>query len=104
MVIVRYELKSGTTPNEEQLEEIRAAEKMPIVYDEDSPCFSDEQYAEFAAQAASKNEARKRKVVSLRILPQTLEKAKKLGKGYTAILSRMIDLCIDDESLLQRCL
>lgn len=104
MAIVNYTLKAGTMPTKEQIREIEDAEKRPIVYDEDSPEFSLEQYAEFAEIARRQREARKRKVVALRLLPSTVEKAKMLGKGYTTILSRMIDLCIDDETILQKCL
>lgn len=104
MATVKYTLKPKTEPTAEQITEVKAAEKMPIVYDDDSPSFTDEQYAEFARQVARQREERKRRVVALRLLPKTFEKAKKLGKGYTAILSRMIDLCIDDKELLQKCL
>ena len=102
--MVQYTLKPGTPLTKKQKEELRAAAAMPITYDEDSPEFTDEQYAEFARQAAVQREERKRQVVALRLRPQTVEKAKKLGKGYTAILSRMIDLCIDDKELLKKCL
>ncbi len=104
MAIVNYTLEHGAKPTNEQIEEIKNAAKMPIVYDEGSPEFTEEQYAEFSAIARKQREERKRKVVALRLLPATFEKAKKLGKGYTAILSRMIDLCIDDKELLQKCL
>ncbi|MBO7638453.1 MAG: hypothetical protein J6S91_05705 [Treponema sp.] len=104
MALVEYTLNSNAKPTEEQIAEVRAATKKSITYDNDSPEFTDEQYAEFARQAATQREERKRQVVSLRLLPQTLEKARKFGKGYTAILSRMIDLCIDDKELLQKCL
>ncbi len=104
MATVKYVIDTNVKPTEEQIAEIDAASKMPVIYDEDSPEFTDEQYEEFARQAILQREERKRQVVALRLLPRTIEKAKKLGKGYTAILSRMIDLCIDDKELLQKCL
>ncbi len=104
MATVKYVLDTNVKPTEEQIAEIDAASKMPVTYDEDSPEFTDEQYEEFARQALLQREERKRQVVAIRLLPRTIEKAKKLGKGYTAILSRMIDLCIDDKELLQKCL
>ncbi len=104
MATVKYVIDTNVKPTEEQIAEIDAASKMPVIYDEDSPEFTDEQYEEFARQALLQREERKRQVVALRLLPRTIEKAKKLGKGYTAILSRMIDLCIDDKELLQKCL
>ena len=104
MAIVSYTLKPGTKLTKEQKKELREAAKMPIVYDEDCPEFTAEQYAEIAEIARKQREERKRKVVAIRIKSKTLEKAKKLGKGYTTILSRMIDLCIDDQELLEKCL
>lgn len=104
MAIVTHELKPGTKPTAEQIAEIEAAAKMPIVYDEDSPEFTDEQYEDFARQLELQRANRRRGVVSIRLGKDTLEKAKRLGAGYTAVLSRMIDLCIDDKELLQKCL
>ncbi len=104
MAMVQYELKPGTKLTKEQIAELEAAAKMPITYDEDSPEFTDEQYAEFAIIARQQRADRRRGVVSLRLGAATLEKAKKLGAGYTSILSRMIDLCINDKELLRKCL
>ena len=104
MAIVRYTLKPGTPLTEEQLKELEEAEKAPIVYDEDCPPLTDEQLAEFAIIARQQRADRRRGIVSLRLAPQTLEKARKLGNGYTAVLSRMIDLCINDKELLLKCL
>ena len=104
MAIVRYEIDPTTPLTDEQIAEVRAAAEMPQEYDEDCPPLSDEQLAEFARQLAAKRADRKRGIISIRLAPQTLEKAKKLGSGYTSVLSRMIDLCINDKELLQRCL
>ena len=102
--MVSYTLKKGTKPTTEQLREIKEAAKYPIVYDKDSPKLTSEQYDEFAEIAQKQREGRSRKVVALHLLPSTVAKAKKLGKGYTSILSRMIELCIDDAELVKKCL
>ncbi|SFJ08696.1 hypothetical protein SAMN04487775_11516 [Treponema bryantii] len=104
MAIVKYTLEPNAKPTKEQIKEIKKAAKSPIVYDEDCPELTEEQLKEFAIIAKKQREERKKKVIALRVNSSTLEKAKKLGKGYTAILSRMIDLCIDDKELLQKCL
>ena len=104
MPIVNYTLNENEELTAEQIAEIEEAKKSPIVFDEDCPKLTAEQYREFARIAKAHREERKRQVVALRLLPSTLVKAKKLGKGYTAILSRMIDLCIDDKELLKQCL
>ena len=104
MAIVKYTLEPNAKITKEQKKELKEAAKAPIVYDDDCPKLTDEQLAEFAQIAKVQREERKKKVIALRVNNSTLEKAKKLGKGYTAILSRMIDLCIDDKELLQKCL
>ena len=104
MAIINYTLEPGAKPTKAQIKEIKQAAKKPIVYDEDCPKLTDEQLEEFARIAKIQREERKKKVIALRVKTSTLEKAKKLGKGYTSILSKMIDLCIDDKELLQKCL
>lgn len=104
MAIVNYTLEPDAKLTREQKKEIKEAAKKPVVFDENCPKLTDEQLAEFALIAKQQRAERKKKVIALRVNNTTLEKAKKLGKGYTAILSRMIDLCIDDKELLQKCL
>ena len=104
MAIINYTFEPGDKPTKAQIKEIKQAAKKPIVYDEDCPKLTDEQLAEFARIAKIQRDERKKKVIALRVKNSTLEKAKKLGKGYTTILSRMIDLCIDDKELLEKCL
>lgn len=57
------------------------------------------------AQIARQRRAAKVKpVVSLRINPQTLDKAKATGKGYTGFLSRLLDNAINDPELVRKSL
>ena len=42
-----------------------------------------------------------KQTISLRLSPGTLNKAKALGKGYTSVLSRLLDLAINDEEMLK---
>lgn len=63
-----------------------------------------EQYEEFAAIAEQKREARKKQVLTLRVSPGTMNKAKALGKGYTGILSRLLELALDDPEMVRKCL
>ena len=47
---------------------------------------------------------RTKPTISLRISPATLKKAKQYGKGYTGLLSRLLDAAIDDEDLVRKCI
>ena len=55
-----------------------------------------EQLQELRSIANQLREEKKKTLVSLRINDETLEKTRSLGKGYTDILSRLLDLAIDD--------
>ena len=104
MAIHNMLVKPGQQPTEEQKQRILKAAGHPIVYDEDSPELTEEQYREFALVAARQRKARKKPVVSLRISPETLAKAKLLGRGYTSVLSRLLDLAIDNPEMVKKCL
>lgn len=104
MATVNYTLSPDTRISAEQIKELENAEKLAAVYDSDSPQLTQEQYKEFETIANRQREERKKKVVSLRLKATTLEKAKMLGKGYTGILSRMLDFCIDNSEIVKKCL
>ena len=64
-----------------------------------------DQAAEMLAQFKKvRQEERTKKTVSLRLSSATLKKAKEYGKGYTSFLSRLLDLAIQDESMVRKCL
>ena len=86
---------------EQEILELEAAEKMMPVRDEDSPAMTMEQLMQFKR---INHQNRTKPTVSLRISPDTLNKAKRLGKGYTGFLSRLLDLAIDDPDLVRKCI
>ena len=93
------ELDAGLTA--EELREIEAAEKKELVFDGDSPLMMKEQLMQFKRV---NRENRTKPTVSLRISPATLKKAKQYGKGYTGLLSRLLDAAIEDDDLVRRCI
>lgn len=86
---------------DEELRELEAAEKADPVFDEDSPAMMREQLMQFKR---INHESRTKPTISLRISPATLKKAKEYGKGYTGLLSRLLDAAINDEELVRRCI
>jgi uncharacterized protein (DUF4415 family) len=64
---------------------------------------TEDQLQELQNFAEQRREENKKTLVSLRLTNKTLTKAKSLGKGYTAILSRLLDLAIEDPELLRKC-
>lgn len=93
------ELTSELT--EEELLDLEMAANAPIKHDEDSPEMTEEMLMQFKRM---NKEERVKQTVSLRLSPSTLKKAKSLGKGYTSVLSRLLDLAINDEEMLKKCL
>ncbi len=85
----------------EELFELEQAASKPVVYDEDSPEMTQEMLMQFKRMNKAE---RVKQTVSLRLSPSTLSKAKALGKGYTSVLSRLLDLAINDEDMLKKCL
>lgn len=97
-------VKVGQKPTKEQCQRIKEAAKRPIFYDDDAPELTEEQYREFAMVAAEQRKARKKELVSIRLSHDTLEKARKLGRGYTGVLSRLLTLALDNPDMVRKCL
>ena len=102
--IVQMIIHSGQQPTEDQIREIELAASRPVEPDEDCPELTLEQYAEMAAIARARRAKSVKTVIALRISPETLEKARATGKGYTGFLSRLLDNAIDDPQLVSRSL
>lgn len=91
-----------TSPlTEEQREELEALKTRSFTYDEDCPPLTDEQLERFRRAIDERRAERKRETVTLRLRPQTVRRAKSLGKGYTRVLSDIIEAVVSDEELLQ---
>ncbi len=104
MATITSTLHDNDIPTFEQLNAVNEAAKAPFVYDEDCPPLSKEQIKEFARIAKENREKRKKQVVTVRLSPETAAKVKALGKGYSTVLSRIIDKTFNDPELLQKCL
>lgn len=102
--IVRTVIRTGQQPTEAQIREVGKAASTPIVPDEDAPELTLEQYAEMAAIAKKRRMQRVKPVIALRISPETLDKAKATGKGYTGFLSRLLDNAINDAQMVSKSL
>lgn len=102
--IVRVIIHPGQKPTAEQRKQLEEAARRPIVFDEDCPELTEEQLSEMAALAREQRAARAKPVISLRISPSTLAKAKATGKGYTGFLSRLLDNAINDPELVRKSL
>ena len=89
---------------EKQLMEIENAKRHDIVFDEDTPEITEEMREQFRRVAKEKREERQKQVLTLRVSAETMKKAKSLGKGYTGILSRILEYALNDPEIIRRCL
>ena len=88
----------------EEIETLEALKETPIVQDEleDFPELTDEQLSQLAKASRTKRmDNTRRKTVSVRLSPQALQKAQSLGKGYTSVLSRILESALSDNETIK---
>ncbi|MBR3414942.1 BrnA antitoxin family protein [Candidatus Saccharibacteria bacterium] len=102
--IVRTTIYPGQKLTKAQVKRIRKAATMPITFDEDSPEYTYEELEEMRLAAIKKRAEQRKEVVAIRLSPDTIKKAKSLGKGYTSFLSRLIENAINDKDIVSRSL
>lgn len=88
--------------NEKQIAMLKELENTPVVPDDDCPELTDEQLVKFAEAARERRKKLQNKqTVAIRLSPQALVKAKSLGKGYTTILSRIVEAALADNETMK---
>lgn len=102
MAVKKYTLKADQQLSEEQIIMIKEAAKHSVIMDDDNPELTDEQLASFRRVHESRQADRRRQNVTLRLTPQAIRKAKSLGKGYTGILSRIVENTLNDPAALSK--
>ena len=102
--IIRVGQKPTKEERKRMKEEIRAARKLPPVYDPECPPSTPEALAEFAAMARElrKNRRNPAPVVALRLMPDVLAKYKALGKGYTSIMADVLNYAVNNPEILSK--
>jgi len=100
MGITSSTVRVGQKPTKEQLRQIREIAKKPIHYTEDCPESTPEALAEFAAMARARRQRRVKPMVALRVEPETLEKYKSLGDGYTGIMADVLNYVANNPEIL----
>ncbi|MBR4529631.1 MAG: BrnA antitoxin family protein [Lachnospiraceae bacterium] len=86
----------------EQTEMLKAAATAPIEPDEELPVQTDEQLAQFRRLSEIKRAERRKQNVTLRLSASALKKARAWGKGYTSILSRILENALNDPEMIKR--
>ena len=104
MATKKYNLNQNSKLTDEQILELKEASMRPFSFDEDCPELIDEELARFKRITEINKEERRKQSVTLRLSPRALKKAKSLGKGYTSVLSRILESALDDNDLLKKSL
>ena len=104
MAIIRKMMYEGEQLTPEQIKELDALDGRPVIAADDCPELTPEQLKQMAVLAKQQRAERRRPVITLRVSPATLEKAKATGKGYTGFMSRLLDLAINNPDMVKRCL
>ena len=89
----------GQLPTEEQRMEIREAAKRVPVYDEDAPELSLEQMQRYRKAAINK---KAKSAVTLELSKENMDKAYSFGEEYRIILSRLLELAMNDQDLIRK--
>lgn len=87
--------------SEEEKEMLEALSSRPAVPDEECPELTDEQLSQFVKISEKNREERRKQTVTLRLSPQALRKAQSLGKGYTSVLSRILEHALSDNETIK---
>ena len=101
-MIVRKEIDLTQPLTPSQVEMLHNLESKPISPDEDCPELTMDQLAQFQRISAANREERCKQTVTLRLSPQTLRRAKSLGKGYTSVLSRILESALENPDIVRQ--
>ena len=103
-MIIKKEIDFTEPLTKEQKKMLDELETRPVEFDEDCPELTDEQLSEFRRVSELRKEERRKKTVTIRLSSRSLSKAKSLGKGYTSVLSRILERALEDDDLIRKCL
>ena len=101
MPMEQYKIDPKRKLSEEEEKMLAEAAGRPVEYDEDLPKLTKEQLSQFRRISDAKREERRKQNVTLRLSPQTIQKAKALGKGYTSVLARIIENALNDPDMIK---
>lgn len=101
-MIIKKDIDIKAPLTDEQKAMLAKAKDMTIVYDEDCPELTDEELAQFHRVAEERKEERRKQAVTIRLSSKALKKSKSLGKGYTSVLSRILEEALDDNDLIRK--
>lgn len=101
-MIIRKEIATDQPLTPSQIEMLNALAERPVTPDENCPELTPEQLSQFRRISAENRKSRQKQTVTLRLSPQALRKAKSLGRGYTSVLSRILENALDNPDIVRK--
>ena len=101
-MITRKTIDVNEPLTEAQAKMLDAMETQPTVPDDDCPEYSEAELLQMMQLAAERRTDRQKQTVTLRLSPTALRKARSLGKGYTSVLSRVLESALSNPEIIQR--
>ena len=98
-MLIREELNPNEPLTQNELDMLKNAKKMPIIFDEDCPELTDEQLSKMYRAADRNNQS-----VTVHLSPKAIEKTKSLGTNSAAVLSQLLEKLLNNDNLLKQCL
>ncbi len=98
---IRKEINLDAPLTEEQKEMLEMLKSRPVQPDEDCPELTEEQIGQMVRVSELRREERRKQTVTLRLSPQAVRTAKSLGKGYTSVLSRILEAALTDADIIK---
>lgn len=100
-MIIRKEIDFNKPLTDEQKKMLEELKSRPAISDDDCPELTAEQLKQFARVSENNRAERRKQTVTLRLSPQAVRTAKSLGKGYTSVLSRILENALTDAELIK---
>ena len=100
-MIIRKEIDLNEPLTAEQKQMLENLKEKTVQPDEDCPELTAEQLSRLARISEIRRDERRKQTVTLRLSPQALKTAKSLGKGYTSVLSRILENALTDMELIK---
>ncbi len=101
-MITKHKVDFSEKLTDKEIEMFKEASKKKIVFDDDCPELSDDELKEFKRISEQKKKQRQKQTVTLRLSYNSLQKARALGKGYTSVLSRILESALNDSETIKR--
>jgi uncharacterized protein (DUF4415 family) len=102
LITKKLDLNKPPEFTEEEIAMLEALKDRPVIPDEDCPELTEEQLDEMVEERRIRLALQRKQVVSVRLSNRALEKAKSFGKGYTSVLSQILERVLTDTSILKQ--